>query len=291
VLASNLPDIDVVLWARSDATYLLFHRGFTHSLLGLAVLPPLLAGALWWGLGRRTALGWWLLLCWAGASLHVLYDLFTSWGTMLLYPFSVDRLALDWIFIVDLATWALPAAALAVAWRRPARSRAAAVGFLASLALYTALSGLAHDAVRRSVVEAEGEGGRPVAEAYALPLPFAPLRWQAIAVAPASAPEPRIARYRAAGVPPRLGTPERIERGFDDPWARRALATREGQAYLWWAVVPVARVEAGPDTARVTLSDLRFHRTIVPTAEGQGPFSLRFDFDPRAASLRDVEWR
>jgi inner membrane protein len=104
VLASNLPDIDVVLWARSDVTYLLFHRGFTHSLLGLAVLPPILAGALWWGLGRRTALGWLLLLCWAGAILHVLYDLFTSWGTMLLYPFSVDRLALDWIFIVDLVT-------------------------------------------------------------------------------------------------------------------------------------------------------------------------------------------
>jgi hypothetical protein len=178
-----------------------------------------------------------------------------------------------------------------VAWRRPARSRAAAVGFLGGLALYAALSGLAHDTVRRAVVEAERERGRSVAEAYALPLPFAPLRWQGIAVAPASVPEPRVARYGTAGVPPRLGPPERIARGFDDPWARRALATREGQAYLWWAVVPVARVEAGPDTARVTLSDLRFRRTILPTAEGQGPFTLRFDFDPKAASLRDVEWR
>jgi hypothetical protein len=55
-------------------------------------------------------------------------------------------------------------------------------------------------------------------------------------------------------------------------------------------VLPVARVEARPDTTRVTLSDLRFHRTIVPTAEGRGPFSLRFDFDPAAGSLRDVDW-
>ena len=77
VLASNLPDIDVVLMARSDAAYLLFHRGLTHSFLGLLLLPPLLALALWWGLGKRTRLAWLLALTWLGATLHVLYDLLT----------------------------------------------------------------------------------------------------------------------------------------------------------------------------------------------------------------------
>ena len=43
VLASNLPDIDIVLQARSDAAYILFHRGLTHSLVGLVLLPLTLA--------------------------------------------------------------------------------------------------------------------------------------------------------------------------------------------------------------------------------------------------------
>jgi inner membrane protein len=290
VLASNLPDIDFVLWARSDASYLLFHRGFTHSLLGLAVLPPILALALWWGLDRRTSLRWWLLLCWAGTSLHVLYDLLTSWGTMLLYPFSVARLALDWIFIVDLVTWVLPCLVVLVAWRRPERSRTAAALFLAVFAVYAALAGLAHGAVRDAVAEAERGGGRPVAESYAVPLFGAPWRWQGITVAPQSAPEPRIARYRVSGIPPRPDPPERIERGFDNPWVRRSLATLPGQAYLWWAAVPVAHVESSADTVAVTLSDLRFHRTIVPTTESSAPFSLRFVFDPATGALRDVAW-
>lgn len=290
MLASNLPDIDIVLWARSDASYLLFHRGFTHSLLGLAVLPPLLAAALWWGLDRRTSLRWLVVLCWAGAFLHVLYDLLTSWGTMLLYPFSVARLALHWIFIVDLATWVLPCLAILAAWRRPERSRAAAVLFLAALAVYAALAGLAHREVRQAVVEAEREQGRAVAESYALPLFGAPWRWQGIAVAPQSAPEPRLARYSVSGIPPRVDPPERIVRGFDDPWVRRALATPPGQAYLWWSAVPVARVETGPDSVAITLSDLRFHRTIIPTSETAAPFSLRFAFDPATGTLRDVAW-
>lgn len=290
MLASNLPDIDVVLWARGDAEYLLFHRGFTHSLLGLALLPPLLAAALWWGLGRRTPLGWLLLLSWAGALLHVLYDLLTPWGTMLLYPFSVARLSLDWIFIVDVATWILPALALVAARRWPARSRAAAVASFAIFAAYAALAGLAHRAAREGVVAAERAEGRATAETFAFPLFGGPWRWEAFAVAPAGAPEPRIARYPARGVPPRPGPPERIASGMGDPWAERAVATRAGQSYLWWAAVPVARVAEGPDTVRVTLSDLRFHRSIVPTAEGAGPFSLHLDFDPRSGRLLGARW-
>lgn len=288
MLASNLPDIDIVLEARSDAAYLLFHRGLTHSLVGLVVLPLVLAAGLWWAYGGRTRFRWLALVSAAGIAVHLLYDLVTAWGTMLLFPFSAERFALDWLFIVDLVTWALPIAVLLISRARPERSRAAVAAWLLALLVYGAAAGGMHRRAVAAVIEAERAAGRGVAEAVAFPRLGAPLRWSGVAVASGGAPEPRIAVYRARGIPSKARLVDRVDRGFDDPWAARALATPEGQAYLWWARVPVADVERRDGIAVVTLRDLRFFRAIVPTAESL--FAIRFRFDEREGRLLDVTW-
>ncbi len=83
---------------------------------------------------------------------------------------------------------------------------------------------------------------------------------------------------------------ERFARGFDDPWVARALATPEGQAYLWWARVPVAEVERKGGAAVVTLRDLRFESPILIAAESRTPFAIRFRFDERTGRLIEVLW-
>lgn len=290
VLASNLPDLDVVLYARGDAAYLLWHRGVTHSVLGLAVLPPLLAAGLWLGYGRRTRYRWFLLLATAGVGLHLVYDLVTPWGTMLLFPFAVDRFSLDWLFIVDLVTWGAPIAALLVARRRPDRARAAVVAFLAALLAYGAVAGLLHREAVGAVVRAEAAAGRGGEEVEAVPRFAAPLRYAGFAVASPPAPEPRIARYDVTLPPAAARARGRIERGFAGPWVRRALATRDGQAYLWWARVPVARTSIGDDAVEVALFDLRYLGPVAPALETWAPFSLRFRFDRGTGALLDVRW-
>ena len=290
MLASNLPDIDIVLQARSDAAYILFHRGLTHSLVGLVILPIALAGGLWWAYGGRTRFGWLALISAAGVAIHLLYDLVTTWGTMLLYPFSSERFALDWLFIVDLVTWALPVGVLVVSARRPDRGRAAVVIWLLALVVYGATAAGIHGRAVSAVAESERAGGRQVAEAVAFPRLGAPWRWSAVAVARPEDPEPRIAVYRAHGIPPRAALTERVARRFDDPWVARALATREGQAYLWWARVPVADFERSGGVAVVTLRDLRFGRAVVPTAESGTRFAIRFRFEERSGRLIDVSW-
>ena len=290
VLASNLPDIDIVLEARSDAAYILFHRGLTHSLVGLVVLPLVLAAGLWWAYGGRTRFRWLALVSAAGVAMHLLYDLVTPWGTMLLFPFSAERFALDWLFIVDLVTWALPVAVLLYSRRRPERGRAAVAVWLLALLVYGAAAGGVHRRAVAAVTEAERAAGRGVAEAVAFPRVGAPWRWSGVAVAARGAPEPRIAAYRVRGVPPRAMPAGREVRGFDDPWVARALETREGQAYLWWARVPVADVERGSGMAIVTLRDLRFGRALLPAAERWTPFEIRFRYDERSGRLIDVSW-
>ncbi len=290
ILASNLPDIDIVLRLRDEPTYLLFHRALTHSLLGLAVFPAILAAGLWWGYGRRTRFGWFLLLCVAGVALHDLYDVVTPWGTMLLYPFSLDRFALDWLFIIDPVTWALPVIVLLLSRWRPARRRALTVGWLALLGLYGTGAGVVHARLTARVRVAEDTAGRPVARAFASPRFGAPLRWTAIAVAPGSSPEPRIALYVARGLPPALRFAARLDAGFDDPLVRAVLATRQGQDYLWWAQVPVATVRRTDDTATVTLRDLRYSRSIAPTVESWSPFALHFDVDAATGRVLATRW-
>ena len=290
VLASNLPDIDIVLQTRSDAAYILFHRGLTHSLVGLVLLPATLAAGLWWAYGGRTRFPWLALTCAAGVGMHLLHDLVTPWGTMLLYPFSAERFALDWLFIVDLVTWALPAGVLFISRRRPSHARAAVAAWLVALLIYGVTAGVIHRRAVSAVAEAERAGGRGVAEAVVLPRLGAPWRWSGFAVAHAGAPEPRIAEYRVRGIPPRAVPAGDVDRGFDDPWVRRSLATQEGQAYLWWARLPVADVERADGMAVVTLRDLRFGGAVVPAAESWTPFAIRFRFEERTGRLIDVSW-
>ena len=290
MLASNLPDIDIVLEARSDAAYILFHRGLTHSLVGLVLLPVALAAGLYWAYGGRTRFGWLALVSAAGVAMHLLYDLVTSWGTMLLYPFSSERFALDWLFIVDLVTWALPVGVLVVCRRRPERGRVAVMVWLVALLVYGASAAAIHREAVWTVAESERGSGRGIAEAVAFPRLGAPWRWSGVAIAPLEEPEPRITLYRLRGIPPGAALTDRIDRRFDDPWVARALATREGQAYLWWARVPVASVDRGDGVAVVTLRDLRFGRAFVPAAESWTPFAIRFRFEELSGRLIDVSW-
>lgn len=290
VLASNLPDIDIVLQARSGADYLLFHRGLTHSLVGLVALPLALATGLWWSYRRRTRFGWLALVCACGVGMHLVYDVVTPWGTMLLYPVSSARFALDWLFIVDFVTWGLPIGVLLASRRWPQRARRATAVWLVALVVYAGSAALVHRHATARVIAAERAAGRSVAEAFVFPRLGAPWRWSGVAAAPAASPEPRVAVYRVTGVPPVATQVGRIPRGFDDPWVAAALATRSGQAYLWWARVPVAETRRADGEVIVTLRDLRYSRTLVPTAETWTPFTIRFRFDERSTDPMEVTW-
>jgi inner membrane protein len=82
--------------------YLLHHRGATHSLL----LLPLWAVPVAWLLAKilREPGGWKALygICALSIGLHILGDWITSFGTMVLAPFSTWRAGIGTTFIIDL---------------------------------------------------------------------------------------------------------------------------------------------------------------------------------------------
>ena len=98
----TLPDLDVLIDFGGPIENMTYHRGFSHSFFVQGVVSPLLA----WlfvrpeRLTNALFLRWWLaiFLCFVT---HSLADLFTVYGTQVLWPWSVHPFAHSLLFIID----------------------------------------------------------------------------------------------------------------------------------------------------------------------------------------------
>ncbi len=271
VVASNFPDMDLVLGSLGPETYILWHRGLTHALAGLVIFPPAIAAlatALAPSLGFRRA----LLVAEVGTATHILLDIPTAWGTLALYPWSHARIALNWVFIIDPILWLLPLVGILLGLRRSGRvrSRAAAVGLALSV-VYVLAVGAVHAWARERVREGLAAGPVPVGDVEVYPQPLAPWRWLAVAWRGDS-----LEVVSLEGLPPRVTDSRAEPHGLADPVVRSALMTRPGQAFLWWAGAPACRVVSRERGRTVVgLTDRRF------VMRGGDPFEMTIVLDGR----------
>jgi inner membrane protein len=149
VLASNAPDIDIVMAARGNASYLQWHRGPTHGLLGVIALGAIVALLVRAGqrvVDRRgprpsgdVEAPFRLLLAASiiGVVCHILMDFPTSYGTRLLAPFDWHWYAMDLMPIVDVYLIIILVAGLLFGSASPAaRRRNAAIVLVLMAANY-----------------------------------------------------------------------------------------------------------------------------------------------------------
>ncbi|MFN0128077.1 MAG: metal-dependent hydrolase [Verrucomicrobiales bacterium] len=140
-VAGTLPDADVLLRSPHDPLFALeYHRHFTHSVAFSPVIMLIGAGTAWLilrGFRQRVAFTSLLLPALVAAWAHIVCDLWTSYGTRVFWPFRQDRLALDWISVIDpLMTLPLAALSLLAVLRK---SRRAAIAGLGWVGFYLAL--------------------------------------------------------------------------------------------------------------------------------------------------------
>tara|TARA_S200000501_G_scaffold64026_1_gene54922 strand:+ start:282 stop:1280 length:999 start_codon:yes stop_codon:yes gene_type:complete len=102
--AGLAPDIDVFIRSSEDPLlFLEYHRQFTHSLIFIPLGGFICAFLLyyltrrWINLTFKQA----LIFCTIGYSTHALLDACTTYGTMLFWPFSDERIAWNTISIID----------------------------------------------------------------------------------------------------------------------------------------------------------------------------------------------
>lgn len=146
-LAGMAADLDVLIRSTEDPLlFLEYHRQFTHSLIFIPIGGALCALVLHGLIGKRRGLSFgqsWLF-CTLGYATHALLDACTTYGTMLLWPFSEERFAWNTISIID-PLFTLPlllAVVLAARMKKPSLARWG----LAWAFLYMGLGALQRDA-------------------------------------------------------------------------------------------------------------------------------------------------
>lgn len=179
VLSANLPDIDWVLRFVDYFYYLVNHRGITHSLLFAPVLA-LLPAWLFFRFSRvKNFAALWTAAV-AGILVHICFDLVTSFGTMLFAPFSSQRYALDWMFIVDPVFTAglLLVMILGRTWKSRSTWVARAGGFF--VFLYLLAEFVSHEIAINKVHQYIRREGITATHQSALPQPLSIFRWNGL---------------------------------------------------------------------------------------------------------------
>jgi inner membrane protein len=126
-VANSLPDIDFLgaFWLDTSRD-LCFHRGITHSVIGVAVMAVLLglAARRWFRSGGMPLRSWVLFF---GLELftHIFIDAFNAYGTGWFEPFSHYRVCFNVLFVADplYSVWLGAAAVALVLLRRSSRAR------------------------------------------------------------------------------------------------------------------------------------------------------------------------
>ena len=125
-LGAVAPDLDIVARLWGDYAYIKHHRGFSHSIPGLALISATLAAFLthlYPGAGFATLALWAFL----GAFSHSIADLFNSYGVNMLWPFSSKKWTVNLLMIFDPVLYALMVS-LIIAGENPVYNRLAAAG-------------------------------------------------------------------------------------------------------------------------------------------------------------------
>lgn len=289
VIGANLPDIDVVTRFWGNVTYLKYHRGITHSIIGITVLAALLAAIVYF-LGKRARPAktgpplngrWLLLACWIATASNLLLDLTNQYGARPFLPFSGRWVAWDIVPIVDpiilvilVLGLGLPALLRLVTEEVGARKTGFQKGAIVSLCAMAAFCGLRELTHSRALnmLDAVSYHQQNPQSIGAFPSSANPFNWTGVVETSGN--------YYVLPVDVLSGNLDmrdaRIFRKAESsPALEAALATRTAKVFLNFARFPWEEVIPGENGPTVMIHDLRFQ----PAGYESGAFAVRIEMD------------
>jgi inner membrane protein len=268
IVAANLPDADSFVAPLIGQEPIAFHRGFTHGIGGLILLPFLVTAMfllfekLWPNKNSPIKPGALLLVAFLGTLSHPILDFANTYGVRLLEPVGHRWFYGDTLFIMDPWIWLMGILGLEMSWRAERQGRnwqgparwalGAMIGYIA---LNAAISARAVAATRPLVERVV----RPqMVVASEIPLEFWKRRmiWRGEGLG-GTGDYNLLEGLNHATLDPAIA-PLRL----DDPrLAAAARRDRHVRAFLFWSRMPIVIEQGG----RAFLGDQRFTGTRTRT--------------------------
>jgi len=307
------PDSDFVLGLFNRQFYLEYHRDFTHSL----ILVPFYAIFFSWlfvKISKRHTFWNYYKICLPVLVSHVILDLLTSYGTMILSPFSEHRFSWDLVFIIDLVFSGVVFFPLVVSifWKN--KVRWICRGSLIGLTLYILFCWIQHHQAIELTKAYAKNLNEEVLQVASLPQPISPFRWanyvetrdkvyQGFVDLVLKEPSPSfekqdelpsnisllLGRLKSLYQPPGRVHYQSYQRLQDSPWVEKALTTEGVKFYYWFAKFPVVKsVNSKNGRHRVEFMDVRF---LLPGIRTPFVYYVEFDDSGKIRSEGFVEDR
>lgn len=290
IVAAILPDTDTILRFISEESFIKYHRAIGNSIFIL--LPVAFVVALIFNkISKTKALGIFSLLVLIEFSVHDFLDLQTSFGTMLLYPFSDKRFTMDLVFIVDFYYTTILLVGLLLSFLWKGRGEIISRTAIVLIIIYTGFCAYNHSKainVARSFVS---ENRIEAINISSLPQPLSPFRW-ANYIETEKEIYKGFVNLREKTYKKNLGdtyvgrfvarydSPKDVrymiwEKFPESPFVNKALSLDGLKFFLWFARFPVL-LEEKEDGG---LHKLRFFDLQFGTLEDRYPFLYEVDFD------------
>ena len=282
--AAWMPDVDNVVGLFGAEAYMRYHRGYTHSLLGGAIMAWLLAVVVhrFWGAAKTGRL---FTLFFLGVLSHLFLDCITSYGTGVFLPFSDARISFASVFIIDPVYTLALLALIAASFLKPASRKAFAVAGLAVMLAWPALGYGVRAFVGKRAGELLARRGETAQAVHVQPDAFAPLWWKVVAE--------EGDEYVMTGLdlahPDTLLPERRFQKAGRDELEALGRAAPVFSQYVWFTDFPVKTAASTPDGATLTFQDLRFMAVNPLVAKVRGevvPFTLTAYLDPAGHLVR-----
>lgn len=177
-IASNIPDIDVLVHLTGHPVAITLRRSFGHSLFALPLVSLILALLLVRRYPQHRVGTLWAL-SFLGACGHVFFDLVNSFGVLLLWPLSSWRPELAILFIIDLFLLGVLAFPLLASLWQAGRLRIEIISrcSLAAAAFYVVFCA-ANRVYAAGILGREDHAGAEFS--YVFPEPLGPHRWRGV---------------------------------------------------------------------------------------------------------------
>jgi inner membrane protein len=271
------PDSDFVLGLFDHQFSIQYHRDFTHSIL-LIPFYSLFFSWLLVKISKRPYFWSFYKICLPVLLSHVLLDLFTSYGTMILSPFFDHRFAWDLIFVIDLTLSAIITLPLLASFFLKRASPWICRGSLVMLFAYILFCWIQQGQALKVVRDFSGGVKGEVIQIAALPQPISPFRWalyvesednvyqgfvdlrRKVPPDPAGPQSSLLGRLNRLYYPPGSIPFQSMEKLPNSPWVTRALTAKGVEFYYWFARFPVVKsVRSQDGRHRVEFMDVRFY--------------------------------